>query len=379
MATTTTTTTTTTVMSNNISGSSSASIATGKGGGGGIAWGGSLVGYTNPNNTLGYRTKRSRPNHDNLNDEDAKDKLPSSIVVQLKNREGELLSTSSIDVPTTSSMDQMSQLVHQLKLEQITNTNDNTNDNEEDEDESKRVPYTFYATIGKDEIEITTQTLAEFFLQHHNSVSTEDTLVLTYQPLAVFRVRPVTRCTDTMPGHTEAILHVSFSANGKHLASGGGDTTVRFWDTHTHLPKYTCRGHKNHVLCTAWSASSNSTFASGDLNGVLILWDPSTGKMLGQPIKAHTKWITMISWEPLHRSDTTNVERLITSSKDSLVKIWNTRTRQCLATLSGHVDSVECAKWGGEGLIYTASRYVLTIYKLYRNYIYIIIRWCSPI
>lgn len=330
---------TTTAMSNNISGSSSV---------GGIAWGGSLVGFTNPNNTLGYRTKRSRPNNDK-DDDDAKDKLPSSIVVQLKNREGELLSTSSIDVPTTSSMDQMSQLVHQLKLQQTTADDD-------DDDENKRVPYTFYATIGNDEIEITTHTLAEFFLEHHELLSTEDTLVLTYQPLAVFRVRPVTRCTDTMPGHTEAILHVSFSANGKHLASGGGDTTVRFWDTNTNLPKHTCRGHKNHVLCTAWSASSNNTFASGDLNGVLILWDPSSGKMLGQPIKAHTKWITTISWEPLHRSDSPNVERLITSSKDSLVKIWNTRTRQCLATLSGHIDSVECAKWGGEGLIYTASR-----------------------
>ena len=38
------------------------------------------------------------------------------------------------------------------------------------------------------------------------------------------------------------------------------------------------------------------------------------------------------------------------------MKIWNVRTKRCEATLSGHLDSVESVKWGGEGLIYTASR-----------------------
>lgn len=62
---------------------------------------------------------------------------------------------------------------------------------------------------------------------HESGVSTEALLRVSYQPLAVFRVRPVTRCTSTMPGHTEAVLHVSYSADGSMLASGGGDMTVR--------------------------------------------------------------------------------------------------------------------------------------------------------
>lgn len=59
------------------------------------------------------------------------------------------------------------------------------------------------------------------------AVSTEAVLRVSYQPLAVFRVRPVTRCTSTMPGHTEAVLHVNYSPDGTMLASGGGDMTVR--------------------------------------------------------------------------------------------------------------------------------------------------------
>ena len=49
-------------------------------------------------------------------------------------------------------------------------------------------------------------------------------------------------------------------------------------------------------------------------------------------------------------------QRLVTASKDNLVKIWNTRTQRVEATLSGHSDSVECCRWGGEGLIYSGSR-----------------------
>lgn len=86
-----------------------------------------------------------------------------------------------------------------------------------------------------------------------------------------------------------------------------------------------------------------------------MLWDPIKGVASGS-IKAHTKWITGMAWEPMHTSPDGKCERLITTSKDSHAKIWNVRTKRVEATLSGHLDSIESVKWGGEGLIYTASR-----------------------
>ena len=175
-----------------------------------------------------------------------------------------------------------------------------------------------------------------------------------YTPLEVFKVRTVTRCTHTLPGHTAAILHVSFSPDGNMLATGGGDATVRFWDIHTCTPIVTCSGHKNHVLCTSWSPDGRQ-FASADRNGVLKLWDPKNGEEQGaSKVMKHRKWVTSLCWEPHHRNVT--CERFLSSSKDHTTKVWNARTGRCETTLPGHTDSVEDCKWGGSGMIYTASR-----------------------
>ncbi|GMH59508.1 hypothetical protein TrLO_g7104 [Triparma laevis f. longispina] len=333
----------------------------------GLTWGGSMVGKTNPDAKLGYAgSKRGRDGEDLKSEDD----LPSSVVIQLsaaKSGDDDTDTTNAdddenafppIDVPIDTNTTQLEALVNNLL-------------NGDDEDEKKKTqttPYAFYLSRvspsgeAVEDIEIATSlmdaikranVLAAQSSSGASPISTEAVIKITYQPLAVFRVRPVTRCTDTMPGHTDAVLFVSFSGNGKNLASGGGDTTVRFWDVNTCLPKHTCPGHRNHILCLAWSPDTTK-LASADKNGVVIIWDPTTGKMIGSPIKAHSKWITSIAWEPMHRNKL--CERLVTSSKDNLVKIWNVRTQRVIATMSGHSDSVECCKWGGEGLIYTGSR-----------------------
>jgi len=45
-----------------------------------------------------------------------------------------------------------------------------------------------------------------------------------------------------MPGHAEAVISVRFSPDGRHLASGSGDTTVRFWDMETQTPNFVAKG-----------------------------------------------------------------------------------------------------------------------------------------
>jgi ribosome assembly protein 4 len=95
------------------------------------------------------------------------------------------------------------------------------------------------------------------------------------------------------------VLSVQFSPDGKHLASGSGDTTVRLWNHETQSPKFTCKGHTNWVLCIAWSPDGR-VVASGGMDKDVRLWDPETGTAVGGAMKGHKKHITALAWEPAH-------------------------------------------------------------------------------
>lgn len=206
-------------------------------------------------------------------------------------------------------------------------------------------PYSFF--VNDEEI---VQTVDEVFTKQ--GLSTEVTLDIVYLPQAVFRVKSVTRCTSSMPGHSEAVLFVAFSPNGTKLASGSGDKTVRFWDIHTQTPEFTCTGHTAPVLALSWSPDGQK-LVSADENGAIYVWDPETGKALCGPLKGHTKWVNSLCWEPLHSNPKCN--KFASASKDGTVRIWDTIHKKCVLTLSQHTASVSCVKWGGEGLIYTGS------------------------
>ena len=79
----------------------------------------------------------------------------------------------------------------------------------------------------------------------------------------------------TLKGHIKGVRSVAFSPDGKTLASGSYDNTIKLWDVGTGKEKSTLRGHTKIVTSVAFSPDGK-TLASGSLDGTIKLWDVST-------------------------------------------------------------------------------------------------------
>ena len=260
----------------------------------------------------------------------------ANLIAQLVDVDG-VAAGPELDLPPDVGARELQSLLRELLRASSANPED---------DDRLTTPYAFY--VDGEEV---TGALAATIVER--KISVEQVLKIVYQPQSVFRVRAVTRCSAAIAGHAEAVLSVAFSSDGKHLASGSGDSTIRMWNLDSQAPKHTLKGHTNWVLCIAWSAD-NVYLASGGMDSAVRLWDPITGEARGGPMKGHKKHVTALAWEPAHVAYP--VVRFCSASADGSVRVWDAVRRACLFTMSAHTKAIASVKWGGEGLIYTASR-----------------------
>jgi hypothetical protein len=80
-----------------------------------------------------------------------------------------------------------------------------------------------------------------------------------------------------LKGHTSTVLCLAVAPDGKTLATGSWDHSVKVWDVASGKERRTLRGHTGLVHCVAF-APDGKVLASAGWDGVIRLWDVATGR-----------------------------------------------------------------------------------------------------
>eukprot|EP00164_Ancoracysta_twista_P001040 GFYU01001357.1.p1 GENE.GFYU01001357.1~~GFYU01001357.1.p1 ORF type:complete len:538 (-),score=141.78 GFYU01001357.1:250-1863(-) len=116
--------------------------------------------------------------------------------------------------------------------------------------------------------------------------------------------------------HSDEIWYVQFSHNGKYLASASKDTTAIIWkigtnsvDVHQHL-----HGHTGELSFLAWSPDDTMLLTCGTDN-LVKLWDTKTGDCM-ETFSKHTESVTACAWYSDNR-------RFVTGGLDKHIYEWS--------------------------------------------------------
>ena len=111
-------------------------------------------------------------------------------------------------------------------------------------------------------------------------------------------------------GHSNTVNAVTFSSDGRRLASVGKDGTAKLWDVSAQRELRTFR--RSDELDSAAFSRDDKTLATGGRDGAVVLWELGTGREQ-RVLKGHARQVNAVAFSPDGRT-------IASGSDDHMIK-----------------------------------------------------------
>ena len=140
--------------------------------------------------------------------------------------------------------------------------------------------------------------------------------------------------------HGDFVWSVTFSPDGKFLASGSSDNTAKVWEIRSWREVATLSEHKGGVLSVSFSPDGKF-LASGSWDYTVKVWEVGSWQEV-TTLSGHKGDVNSVSFSPDRKF-------LASGSHDNTVKVWEIGSWREVVTLRGHGDSVNSVSFSPDG------------------------------
>jgi WD40 repeat protein/tetratricopeptide (TPR) repeat protein len=159
----------------------------------------------------------------------------------------------------------------------------------------------------------------------------------------------------TFQGHSGGVYGVSFSPDGKTIVSADADNTIKLWSRNGKLLK-TLQGHSSQVYSVSFSPDGK-TIASASADNTIKLWSRD-GRLL-KTLHGHSGEVYSVSFSP-------DGKTIASASADNTIKLWN-QNGTLLKTLQEHNYGVLAVSFSPDSQMLASASWDRTVKLWNRN------------